>query len=88
MTLFFIVIIFCLSILAATMIALFGLLARAAPDNLVYTGMHLNIFKHWYWELIIFVIGALTMWLGFTKMFENDNEFTKNLKNDNTYDTY
>ena len=84
-TLFVILIVFCLSILAATMIALFELIGRAAPDDLAYHGMDIDIFKHWYWDLVVFVIGSLTMWQGFTKMFATDKEFNENMKN---YDSY
>ncbi len=64
-------------ILMITIIAFAELIGRAAPTQQIQ--MPLDLFGRWYWEMIVFVIGSLTMWQGIKKMFEADKKESETL---------
>ena len=64
-----------MGILVITMVAFFELVGRVMPHN--EYPMALDLFGKWYWELIVTVLGGLTMWQGIVKMFEDDRKDRK-----------
>jgi len=66
-----------MGILMITLIAFFELVSRIAPSQDV--SMPFVLFEKWYWEVIVVVIGSLTMWQGIVKMFEDDKPKEKDL---------
>lgn len=66
-----------MGILMITMVAFFELVGRVSPHQEI--PMALDLFGKWYWELIVFVLGGLTMWQGIVKMFEDDKPKNKDL---------
>lgn len=52
-----------MGVLMITMIGLFDLIT---PE--------LNTLGKTYWDVIVVILGGATMWFGFTKMFEGNNE--------------
>ena len=69
-----------LGIMMITIFALFALFSRVNPDP--HMAIPIDLFGKWYWELIIVVIGSLTMWQGISKMFENDKKETEKLNSE------
>jgi hypothetical protein len=66
-----------MGILMITLIAFFELVTRVSPPQEI--PMALDLFGKWYWELIVFVLGALTMWQGIVKAFDDDKPKEKDL---------
>ena len=62
-----------LGVLVITMIALLELISMASPAS-PYTDYQIVVLGKWYWCVIVFVIGASTMWLGLSKMLEDDTK--------------
>jgi len=73
MLLFFIVVGIVLGVLMITIIGLFELIGKMQPD----AEYPIVILGKWYWDVIALVLGGSTMWLGISKMFEEDRKSKK-----------
>ena len=76
--LFFVLIFgFAFGILVVTLIAFAELAGRINPNS--YIEMPLDLFGKWYWEVIVFFLGAATMWQGVKKMFGDEKHERKEM---------
>lgn len=64
-----------MGVLMMTMFCLFELFHHIAPNH--DYPMAITLFKKPIWDIVIVVIGGATMWMGITKMFEEDKEERK-----------
>lgn len=75
--LFFILILgIVMGIFMITMIGFFDLIGHIIPNS----ETQMNILKKPIWDIIAVVLGSATVWLGLSKMFENDKQLDKNIE--------
>ena len=71
--LFILTIAIVMGVLIITMIGFFELFGKISPDP----EFQMVVLGKWYWDVIAVVLGGSTMWLGFTKLWENDDKNKK-----------